>query len=87
MKLVTSGYGTSRPVLNVRFPVAIGVEADIRKMGPIADIGRIKIPHCSSLLPYLDVLCFAWALHPITIQNISGWPKDFSASLRQVELQ
>jgi hypothetical protein len=37
---------------------------------PIAVIGRVKIPHCSSLLPHLDVLCFVSALHPNPIQNI-----------------
>jgi hypothetical protein len=49
-------------------------------------IGRTEIPQCSSLLPCLDVLSFGWARqHANTIQNIQVWPKDFSASLRQVE--
>jgi hypothetical protein len=37
-----------------------------------ADMGRIKIPQCTSLLTYLDVLSFEWARQrPNAIQNIS----------------
>jgi len=36
-------------------------------------MGRIKIPQCTSLLTYLDVLSFEWARQrPNAIQNISA---------------
>jgi hypothetical protein len=42
-------------------------------VGPTADKGSFEIPQCSSLLPYLDVLSFAWARQH---QHDSEHPKE-----------
>src|SRR5262249_49778701 len=53
--------------------------------GPIADKRQVEIPQCSSLLAHL-VLSFGQASSASSrFRMIQVWPKDVSASARQVE--